>query len=99
VSDPGSAATGQVTANITLPSGITLLGLVGSSSWSCSPTSGGQTCSHGAIGTGAASSLSFNILVANLSGCGHSVVATAVSGSLSATGASATKVHCAGPLS
>ncbi|HYK32574.1 MAG TPA: sigma-70 family RNA polymerase sigma factor [Streptosporangiaceae bacterium] len=95
VSDPGTAATGPVTVNITLPSGITLLGLVGSSSWSCSPTSAGQTCTHGAIGAGAASSLSFNILVVNLTGCGNSVVAKAVSGSLSATGASAAKVQCA----
>jgi len=94
VSDPGTAATGRVTANITLPPGITLLGLVGSSSWSCSPTSAGQTCSHGAIGAGAASSLSFNILVVNLTGCGDSVVASAVSGNLSATGTSPTTVQC-----
>jgi len=95
VSDPGTAATGPVTATITLPSGITLLGLVGSSSWSCSATSGGQTCTHGPIGAGATSSLSFDILVVNLTGCGNSIVATAVSGSLSATGASSTKVQCA----
>ena len=98
VSDPGTAATGPVTVTITLPSGVSLLGLVGSSSWSCSPTSAGQTCTHGAIGAGATSSLSFNILVVNLTGCGNSVVATAVSGSLSATGASAAKVQCAAPL-
>jgi len=95
VSDPGTAATGPVTATITLPSGITLLGLVGSSSWSCSATSGGQTCTHGPIGAGATSSLSFDILVVNLTGCGNSIVATAASGSLSATGASSTKVQCA----
>ena len=95
VSNPGSAATGPVTTDISLPSGITLLGLASSSSWSCSATSGGQTCSHGAIGAGVASSLSFNIAVVNLSGCGESVVATAVSGSLSATGASPTTVQCA----
>lgn len=95
VSDPGSAATGPLTVNITLPSGISLLGLVGSSSWSCSPTSEGQTCSHGPLSAGGASSLSFNILVVNLSGCGNSIVATAVSGSLSATDASSTKVQCA----
>ncbi len=95
VSDPGTAATGSVTANITLPSGISLLGLVGSSSWSCSPTSGGQSCSHGPIGASAASNLSFNVLVVNLTGCGDSVVATATSGNLSATGASPTTVQCA----
>lgn len=99
VSDPGSAATGPVTVNVTLPSGISLLGLVGSSSWSCSPTSGGQTCSHSALRAGAASNLSFNILVVNLTGCGNSaVVATAVAGSLSATGASPTTVPCALPI-
>lgn len=95
VSDPGTAATGPVTADITLPSGITLLGLASSASWSCSATSAGQTCSHGTLGVGATSSLSFNVLVANLTGCGESVVATAVSGSLSATGASPTTVQCA----
>ncbi len=94
VSDPGSAATGPVNANITVPSGLTLLGLAGSSSWSCSATGSGQTCSHSALGAGAASSLSFNVLVVNLTGCGDSVLATATSGSLSATGASSTKVQC-----
>ena len=94
VSDPGSAATGPVTATITLPTGVSLLGLVGSSSWSCSATGAGQICSHGPLGAGASSSLSFNVLVASLTGCGNPVVATAVSGSLSATGASATKVQC-----
>jgi hypothetical protein len=98
VSDPGSAATGAVTANITLPPGISLLGLVGSSSWSCSPTSDGQTCTHGALAAGAASNLSFNILVVNLNGCGDSIVATAVSGSLTATGTSPTQVQCALPV-
>ena len=95
VSDPGTAATGNITANITLPSGITVLSLAGSPSWSCSATSTGQTCSRGPIGAGAGSSLSLSVLVVNLTGCGNSVVATAVSGSLSATGASAAKVQCA----
>jgi RNA polymerase sigma factor (sigma-70 family) len=94
VSDPGSAATGPVTANITLPSGITLLGLTGSSSWSCSATGSGQSCTHGALGAGVATSLSFNVLVVNLTGCGNSVLATATSGSLSASGGSSTKVQC-----
>lgn len=94
VSDPGNAATGSLTVTVTLPPGISLLGLVGSSSWSCSPTGSGQTCSHGPLSAGATSSLSFNILVVNLSGCGNSIVATAVSGNLSATGASSAKVQC-----
>lgn len=94
VSDPGSAATGPVTANITLPSGITLLGLAGSSSWSCSATGSGQTCSRTPLGAGAASSLSFNVLVVNLSGCGSSVLATATSDGLSASGTSSTTVQC-----
>lgn len=94
VSDPGTAATGPVTANITLPSGIAVLGLVGSSSWSCSATSSGQTCTRGAIGAGAGSSVAFSVLVVNLTGCGNPVAATAISGSLSATGTSAAKVSC-----
>ena len=91
VSDPGGAATGGVTASITLPPGITLLGLAaGSSGWTCS----GATCSHGPIAAGAAATVSLRILVATLDGCGKPVTASVVSGSLSAAGQSAAKVSC-----
>jgi len=92
VSDPGTAATDALTANVHLPAGITLLGLgSGSSGWTCSGTS----CTHPAIGAGAAATVSFRILVASLAGCGNPVSATAISGALSASGQSAEQVQCA----
>jgi hypothetical protein len=91
VSDPGTAATEGLTVNLGLPAGITLLGLgSGSASWTCSGTS----CTHAAIGAGAAATVSFRVLVANLTGCGNPVTATAVSGALTATGQSAKQVQC-----
>ncbi|HET7018550.1 MAG TPA: hypothetical protein VFI65_31815 [Streptosporangiaceae bacterium] len=93
VSDPGNAATNGLTTKITLPAGLSLLGLSNSSGWSCS----GLTCTHAAIAAGATASLSFKVLVVTLSGCGNSVLATATSGSLSASGNSA-QVPCSAPL-
>jgi RNA polymerase sigma factor (sigma-70 family) len=93
VSDPGTAATEALTANVHLPAGITLLGIgSGSSGWTCSGTS----CRHPAIGAGAATTVSLRILVASLAGCGKPVSATAISGALSASGRSAEQVQCAG---
>jgi RNA polymerase sigma factor (sigma-70 family) len=93
VSDPGNAATGGLTANISLPAGVSLLGLSNASGWSCS----GLNCTHPAISAGATANLSFNVLVVTLSGCGNSVLATATSGPLSASGSSA-EVKCGAPL-
>jgi RNA polymerase sigma factor (sigma-70 family) len=93
VSDPGNAATSGLTANISLPAGVSLLGLSNASGWSCS----GLSCTHAAISAGATANLSFNVLVVTLSGCGNSVLATATSGSLSASGSSA-QVKCSAPL-
>ncbi|HEX6934542.1 MAG TPA: sigma-70 family RNA polymerase sigma factor [Streptosporangiaceae bacterium] len=91
VSDPGTAATGGLTVNLGLPAGITLLGLgSGSAGWTCS----GASCTHAAIGAGASATVSFRVLVASLAGCGNPVTATAISGSLSATGRSAKQVQC-----
>jgi len=94
VSDPGAGATGPLTADITLPTGISLLGLSSASSWSCGTGSSSVTCTHPAIGAGAAAGFSFNVLVVSLSGCGSSVVATVTSGSLTATGSSPEQVAC-----
>jgi RNA polymerase sigma factor (sigma-70 family) len=93
VSDPGNAATSGLTAQISLPAGVSLEGLSNASGWSCS----GLTCTHAAIAAGASANLSFNVLVVSLSGCGNSVLATATSGSLSASGSSA-EVKCSGGL-
>ena len=93
VSDPGNAATSGLAANISLPAGISLLGLSNASGWSCS----GLSCTHAAISAGATANLSFKVLVVTLSGCGNSVLATATSGSLSASGSSPS-VPCSAPL-
>ena len=86
VSDPGTAATGGVTASLALPAGLRLLGPgSGSPGWSCS----GSTCTHGPIAAGADATVSFRILVASLVSCGDPVPASAVSAGLSATGQSA----------
>ena len=91
VSDPGTAATEGLKVNLGLPAGITLLGLgSGSAGWTCSGTS----CTHAAIGAGTAAAVSFRVLVASLSGCGDPITATALSGSLSATGQSGEQVSC-----
>jgi len=93
VSDPGTAATNGLTTQISLPAGVSMLGLSNASGWSCS----GLVCTHGAISAGATADLSFKVLVVTLSGCGNSVLATATSGSLSASGSSA-QVKCGAPL-
>jgi hypothetical protein len=91
VSDPGTAATESLSTNVNLPAGITLLGLgSGSSGWNCSGTS----CTHAALGAGAAAAVSFRVLVASLTGCGDPVTVTAVAGSLTASGQSAQQVKC-----
>jgi RNA polymerase sigma factor (sigma-70 family) len=91
VSDPGTAATQELNVTLGLPSGLTLLGLgSGSSGWTCSGTS----CTHAGIAAGAASTVSFRILVANLSACGNPVTAKAASGTLSASGRSSKQVRC-----
>jgi RNA polymerase sigma factor (sigma-70 family) len=93
VSDPGNGATGPLTATVDLPAGITLLGLSGSSSWSCGGGSP-MTCTGPAVTAGGTANLSFNVLVLTLSGCGESVAATVASGALSASGSSAEQVAC-----
>ena len=92
VSDPGNASTGGLTTKISLPAGLSLLSL-SSAGWSCS----GLTCTHAALSAGATANLSLKVLVVTLSGCGNSVLATATSGSLSASGNSA-DVQCTGGL-
>lgn len=93
VSDPGNAATSGLTTKISLPAGLSLEGLSSASGWTCS----GLTCTHAALSAGATANLSFKVLVVTLSGCGNSVLATATSGSLSASGNSS-QVQCSGGL-
>ncbi len=98
VSDTGTVGTGPMTATLTLPPGTTMLGLAGSSAWSCSAGGSGGTCTHAAIGAGVAADFSFNMLVISLSGCGSSVLASVVSGAVSGSSSSPQQVQCAGGL-
>ncbi len=98
VSDTGNAGTGPLTATLTLPAGTLMLGLSGSSTWSCTNNASGGTCSHGAISAGTAANFSFQMLVISLSGCGTSVLANVVSGDVSGSGSSPQQVQCSGGL-
>ena len=91
VSDPGTAATAAVSVSMSLPTGISLQGLGPSSSgWTCS----GATCHHGPIAAGAASTVSFQVAVVSLVGCGSTITASAVSGPRSASGSSPADTSC-----
>jgi DNA-directed RNA polymerase specialized sigma24 family protein len=93
VYDPGTAATGKVSATVSLPAGITLQGLGPSSAgWTCS----GASCQHGPLAAGAASTVSFRVLVVSLVGCGNVIAATAVSGPRSASGSAPANTGCGG---
>jgi RNA polymerase sigma factor (sigma-70 family) len=92
VTDTGSAATGDLTATITLPAGASMVGggqhaFDNGDGWTCQATSTGATCQHAAIGAGAQTGGSIFISVST-SACGQPVDITAASGSLSATGQS-----------
>jgi hypothetical protein len=88
VSDVGQAPTKALTLTLALPPGINLAS-AGSAGWSCSQGSGGSTtCAGGPLSPGAASTATFHVLVVSLNACGSEIVATAVSGSLTATGQS-----------
>ena len=95
VSNPGTAATGRVTSSLTLPPGLSLLGLAKTSSgWTCSA----RSCSHAAIAARARTSVALRVLVVSLSGCGRPIIATVTSGPLLARAASAARVRCVLPL-
>lgn len=86
VNDTGNAATGQLTATITLPSGAFFggSGRQDNDGWSCQPASGGASCQHAALAAGAqAPGMIF--IFASSQACGQPVQLTAVSGSLSAS--------------
>jgi RNA polymerase sigma factor (sigma-70 family) len=88
VSDVGQAPTKALTVTLELPPGISLVS-AGSAGWTCGQGSAGSpSCSGGPLGPGAASTVSFHVLVVNLNACGDAIIATAVSGSLTASGQS-----------
>ena len=87
VSDIGQAPTKALSVTLALPPGISLAS-AGSAGWSCA----GASCSGGPLSPGAASTVTFHILVISLNACGSEITATAVSGSLTASNQS--PVNC-----
>jgi hypothetical protein len=97
VTDGGTAATGALTATITLPSGSAMTsGGFGhhGSQWTCQPTPSGATCQHDPISAG---QQTFGMILVQLTGtaaCGQSVQLTATSGAASASAQSPQPIQC-----
>jgi hypothetical protein len=98
VDNTGAAATGQLTATITLPAGASMTGgggggggggdavlspFDGNSGWTCQPTSTGATCTHAGLAAGAQSWGAIFFTVSGGSVCGQPVEFRAASGSSS----------------
>jgi len=106
VTDTGSAATGQVTATITLPAGASMMAGDGGggdgghgaldwgSHWNCQPTSTGATCQHAGIGAGAQAGGAIFFTLSGTSACGQPVQIEVASGSASASAQSADGIAC-----
>jgi DNA-directed RNA polymerase specialized sigma24 family protein len=94
VTDTGGAATGQLTATITLPSGARFIGGPRQSAgWSCTAASGGASCQHAAISAGGqAPGMIF--IIASGQACGQTVQLSAASGSASANAQSGQGIQC-----
>lgn len=90
VTDPGPAATGDLTATLALPPGVILLWQIGSPSWTCSLSS----CTHRPIDPGASTRLLLQIKVVSRDGCGQRISATVTSGSVGVTAWSGARVQC-----
>jgi DNA-directed RNA polymerase specialized sigma24 family protein len=97
VTDSGTAATGELTVSITLPSGSSMIGSGfgrgGQSSWSCQPSGSGATCTHDAIAAGGQVQGSI-VIASEGSACGQQVQVTATSGGQSASATSTQGIQC-----
>jgi DNA-directed RNA polymerase specialized sigma24 family protein len=97
VNDVGTAATGTVTATITLPSGSWFIAVIhthqGADGWSCQPDSTGATCQHSAISAGAQATGTM-LIGAGGSACGQPVQLSASSGSAATSAQSAQDIQC-----
>lgn len=103
VDDTGSAATGQITATITLPAGASMGGggdggdakfrsFDWNSGWNCQPTSTGGVCTHAGLAAGGQAQGAIYFTLSGTSVCGQPVDLTAASGSASTSAQS--KVAC-----
>jgi len=97
INDTGTAATGELTATITLPSGSWFIGMLhahhGAGGWSCQPTSTGATCQHDAIAAGAYATGTM-LIRAGGAACGQPVQVSASSGSATASAQSPQGIPC-----
>jgi hypothetical protein len=104
VQDTGSAATGQLTAAITLPAGASMnsdgRGSQGQSAadwgsgWDCQPTSTGATCQNDGIPAGGQTFGAIYITLSGTTACGQSVELAVASGSASTSAQSPSGISC-----
>jgi hypothetical protein len=99
VTDTGNAATGELTAVITLPSGSSLAGdgyrhHHHDDGWTCQPTASGASCQHGADSAGQSAQGAILVWVSGPAACGQAVQLTATSGSASASAQSPEVIQC-----
>jgi hypothetical protein len=99
VTDTGSAATGELTAVITLPSGSSLAGDGDhhhhhDDGWTCQPTASGASCQHDADSAGQSALGTIQVQVSGPAACGQAVQLTATSGSTSASAQSPEVIQC-----
>lgn len=102
VTDTGSAATGELTVSISLPSGASMITGGGDNAhaadkggWNCQPDSAGASCTRGGISAGARSSGTIIISVnSGSAACGRPVQITATSGGASASAQSPENIRC-----
>jgi hypothetical protein len=108
VTDTGSAATGQITASITLPAGASMMtgggggdgGDLGQSAsdwtfgWTCQPTSAGATCQHGGIAAAAQAVGAIYIALSGTTACGQPVELAVASGKAAASAQSPDGIPC-----
>jgi DNA-directed RNA polymerase specialized sigma24 family protein/anti-sigma factor RsiW len=96
VSDTGTAATGELTASVSLPAGSWMFGGHhggGQSGWGCQSDSAGASCQHDAIGAGDAAQGTIFIGAAGPA-CGQPVQMTVTSGTASASATSPQDIQC-----
>ena len=98
VTDSGSAATGGLTADITLPPGSSMSGIGHghqSKRWTCQPTSSGASCQHDPISAGQTANGAILVQLSGTAACGQAVEVTATASGASASAQSPETIQCA----
>jgi DNA-directed RNA polymerase specialized sigma24 family protein len=101
VTNTGNAATGALTATISLPSGSSMggggHGHGHGNDWTCSATSSGATCTASALSAGHNSNGGIWIQLSGSGACGQSVSLSVKAGSASTSAQSPETIQCGGP--